>query len=242
MMALAELGSLEEAMGLAGELAPRLEEAGEVNHLLEVRSAQAWALSVRGEPAAAAALGQWIAERAREYARPEMLAIAYPPAAALRVAHGDAPGARAVLAELSKVHSASGWAPYAANLGGAVRAALAAGAPELAAELAGAVQPSHPLQQHAVITARALLAEQRGQHAEAAGLFADAAARWEQFEVPWERAQALLGQGRCLLALRRPAGARQPLTVAREIFASLGAKPVLADACQLLAQATALAG
>jgi len=242
VMALAELGSLEEAMGLAGELAPRLEEAGAVNSLLELRSAQAWALHVRGEPAAAAALGQWIAERAREYARPEMLAIAYPPAAALRVAHGDAPGAITLLAELSTAHSAPGWAPYAANLGEAVRAALAAGAPELAAELAGAVQPGHPLQQHAAVTARALLAEQRGQHAEAAGLFADAAARWEQFEVPWEHAQALLGQGRCLLALGRPAAARQPLTVAREIFASLAAKPVLADARRLLAQATALAG
>jgi class 3 adenylate cyclase/tetratricopeptide (TPR) repeat protein len=239
--ALAELGSLEEAMGLAEELAPRLEQAGDVWTLLEVRSAQARALVVRGEQAAAAALGQWIAERAREIANPQIIAVAYPPAAALRVAHGDASGAIALLVELRDADVAR-TAPYAANLAAAIRAALAAGAPELAAELAGAVQPSHPLQQHAAVTARALLAEQRGQHAEAAGLFADAAARWDQFEVPWEHAQALLGQGRCLLALRKPAGARQPLTVAREIFASLGAKSVLADACQLLAQATELAG
>jgi tetratricopeptide (TPR) repeat protein len=239
--ALAELGSLEEAMGLAEELAPRLEGAGNVNNLLAVRSAQAWALSVRGEHAAAAALGQWIVERAREFARPEVLAIAYPPAAALRLAQGDASGAMALLAELSNANVA--WtAPYAVNLGEAVRAALAVGGPDLAAGLAGAVEPRHPLQQHAAATARALLAEQRGQHAEAAGLFADAAARWERFEVPWEHAQALLGQGRCLLALRKPAGARQLLTVAREIFASLGAKPILADVCQLLAQATTLAG
>ena len=59
--------------------------------LLEVRSAQLWALSVRGEHEAATALGQWIVERAREYANPETLASAYPPAAALRVAQGDAP-------------------------------------------------------------------------------------------------------------------------------------------------------
>ena len=242
VMALSDLGSLEEAMGLAGELAPRLEEAGDVWELVEIRSAQAWALVVRGEHEEAAALGQWIAERAREFARPQILAIAYSPAAALWLAHGDAAGAITLLAELSNAHSAAWTAPYAANLATAVRAALAAGAPELAARLADAVQPRHPLQQHAVITARALLAEQRGQHAEAADMFADAAARWQQFEVPWEHAQALLGQARCLLALGRPAAARQLLTAAREIFASLGAKPVLADSCQLLAQATALAG
>ncbi|MBV9207277.1 MAG: AAA family ATPase [Actinobacteria bacterium] len=239
--ALVELGSLEEAMALAEELAPQLEEAGDVRDLTEVRSAQAWALQVRGEHAAAAALGQWIAERAREYGSPEMLASAYPPAAAVRVAHGDGPGAIALLAELSDPHVARTEA-YAANLAGAVRTALAAGAPGLAAELAGAVQPRYPLQQHAAVTARALLAEQHGQHAEAAALFADAAGRWQRFAVPWERAQALLGQGRCLLALRAPAEARQPLTEARDIFTSLAATPALADAAQLLAQATELTG
>jgi hypothetical protein len=60
--------------------------------------------------------------------------------------------------------------------------------------------------------------------------------------VPWEQAHALLGQGRCLLTLSRPAEAREPLRAARDIFASLGANPVLADANRLLAEATALAG
>jgi class 3 adenylate cyclase/tetratricopeptide (TPR) repeat protein len=239
--ALVELGSLEEAMALAEELAPQLEEAGDVRDLTEVRSAQAWALQVRGEHAAAAALGQWIAKRAREYGSPEMLASAYPSAAVVRVAHGDGPGAIALLAELSDPRTTRTEA-YAANLAGAVRTALAAGAPGLAAELAGAVQPRYQLQQHAAVTARALLAEHHGQHAEAAALFADAAGRWQRFAVPWERAQALLGQGRCLLALRAPAEARQPLTEARDIFASLVAAPALADAAQLLAQATELAG
>ena len=90
-----------------------------------------------------------------------------------------------------------------------------------------------------MVTARALLAEHHGQHAEAAALFADAAGRWEQFEVPWEHAQALLGQGRCLLALRQPAEARQPLRTARDIFTTLGARPALTEVDRLLAQATA---
>jgi class 3 adenylate cyclase/tetratricopeptide (TPR) repeat protein len=236
--ALADLGALEEAVRLADELAPRLEETGSVFTGVEVRSAQLWALSVRGEHEAATALGQWVVQHAREHANPEAVAVAYPPAAALRAAQGDPPGGRALLAELSNAR-ATWTASYAANLGEAVRTALAAGAPGLAADLAGALQPRHPLQQHAVATARALLAEQCGKHAEAAALFADAAARWEQFQVPWEQAQALLGRGRCLLMLARPAEAREPLRTAREIFSSLGARPALADVDRLLAQATA---
>jgi hypothetical protein len=91
-----------------------------------------------------------------------------------------------------------------------------------------------------MVTARALLDEQRGQHAEAATLFTDAAERWDLFEMPWEHAQALLGQGRCLLALARPAQAREPLRTAREVFAALGARPALTEIDRLLAQATAV--
>ena len=239
--ALVELGCLKEAMALAEVLAPQLEKPGNLAILCDVRSAQTRARHVRGEHAAAAVLGQWAAQRAREYGNPEYLAGAYPPAAAVRVANGDGPGAIALLAELSGPHAAR-TEPYAANLADAVRTALAAGAPDLAAELAGAVQPRYPLQQHAAVAARALLAEHDGQHAEAAALFADAAGRWQRFEMPWERAQALLGQGRCLLALHAPAEARQPLTQAQDIFASLAATPALADTAQLLAQATELAG
>jgi tetratricopeptide (TPR) repeat protein len=205
--------------------------------LLKVRSAQLWALHVHGDHEAAAVLGQWVAEHARAYADPEDLAASYPAAAAVRLAQGDPPGARTLLAELSNAHAA--WTnTYAANLATAMRAALAAGAPELAAGLAGALQPRQPLQQHAAVTAQALLAEHHGQHAEAAALFTAAAGRWEKFEVPWERAQALLGQGRCLLSLGQLAEARAPLHTARAIFATLRAKPALADVDRLLAQAT----
>jgi ATP/maltotriose-dependent transcriptional regulator MalT len=192
---------------------------------------------MRGELEAAAALAQRVAERAHQIAHPQVLAFAYPPAAALRVARGDIPGARALLTELSKADPVAASAPYAANLATTTRAALAAGAPGLAARLVSKLEPRHPLEQHAVVTARALLAEQQGRHTEAAGLFADAADRWKKFEMPWERAQALLGHGRCLLALGQPTAA--PLRAARDILATLGAKPALTDADRLLAQATA---
>ena len=143
----------------------------------------------------------------------------------------------ALLTELSKAAAAQ-EANYAANLASAIRTALAAGAPELATGLAAALQPSHPLQQHAAVTAQALLAEHHRQHTEAAALFADAAGRWQKFEVPWEQAQALLGQGRCLLALGQPDEARDPLRTARNIFATLGARPALTETGKLLAQAS----
>ena len=108
------------------------------------------------------------------------------------------------------------------------------------ARLADGLEPVYQLDQHAAMTARALLVQQHGKHSEAEALLAEAAGRWERFEVPWEQAQALLEQGRCLLALGRPTEAGEPLRAARDIFASLGANPVLTEADRLLAQATAL--
>ncbi len=69
----------------------------------------------------------------------------------------------------------------------------------------------------------------------AVGLFQEAAERWEQFGHVPERAYALLGQGRCLKALGDPA-ANRPLTEARELFASMGYKPALAETEALLQQ------
>jgi class 3 adenylate cyclase len=236
--ALADLGSVDEALSLAAELDPRLEQAGDARYLTYLRSIRLRALTIRGEHAAATAVAQWLADHAEHVHNPQDLGEIYPLLAAFRAADGDTSGAKALLAKLGQTSSAHGSPNYAANLPEAVRAALAAAAPELAAQLAAALQPRHPLSQHALITARALLAEHYGQHAQAAGLFADAASRWRQFQMPWEHAQALLGHGRCLLALGQPADASQLLHAAREILVTLRAGPALNDTDRLLAQAT----
>ena len=72
--------------------------------------------------------------------------------------------------------------------------------------------------------------------------FAAAAARWHDFGVPYEEGHALLGQGRCLVALCRAPEAAAPLAAAREIFARLGAKPALAEAEAVLAAASVSPG
>ena len=69
-----------------------------------------------------------------------------------------------------------------------------------------------------------------------------AAQRWHDFGVPYEEAQALLGQGRCLLALGTAEEAAGSLTGAREVFEHLGARPALVETEELLATVARLAG
>ena len=58
------------------------------------------------------------------------------------------------------------------------------------------------------------------------------------FAVVPEKGFALLGQGRCLISLGRP-GYDAPLQEAREIFARLRARPLIAAVDDLLAGAIA---
>ena len=55
-----------------------------------------------------------------------------------------------------------------------------------------------------------------------------------------ERAYALLGQGRCLAALGEPE-AEEPLREARELFASMGFTPAVAEVDGLLGSPEAAA-
>jgi hypothetical protein len=185
----------------------------------------------------------WIQQavaKARDLGEPQYLGGLLALAAIARTAVGEARAAAPLLTELEQVPDVRLTLDYMRSLPDLMRVAIAAGEPELGERLADSLEPVYQLDQHATVTARALLAELHGQDAEAAALFADAAGRWERFEVPWEQAQALLGQSRCLLTLGRSAEAQEPLHAARDIFASLGASPALTDADRLLARATAL--
>ena len=168
-------------------------------------------------------MGRAGGEKAREFGEPQWLTTLLALAAVARAGAGDARGAVTLLTELEQVHNVRHTPEYRPSLPDILRVTIAAGEPGLAARFAAGLTPVHPLDQHVVVTARAQLAEYRGEHCEAAALYADAERRWKKFEMPWERAHAVLGHGRCLLALGRPAGAREALHAAREIFASLGA-------------------
>jgi hypothetical protein len=208
---------------------------------VDLRSAEARIQAHRGE-LSDGGLMDWIQQtvaKARELGESQYLGGLLALAAIARTAVGEAPAAAPLLTELEQVPNVRHTLDYLRSLPDLVRVATAAGEPDLGARLADGLEPVYQLDQHALVTARALLAEHHGQHVEAAVLFADAASRWQQFHMPWERAQALLGHGRCLLALGQPADATQPLHAAREILAALGARPALTDTDRLLAQATA---
>jgi hypothetical protein len=234
-----QCGRVTEALAEAEPLAAHLEATGAVG-LIGVRSVQLRLLAERGDPQVRAADAERLVAVARETAEVQQISTAFAAAARLLVAHGRHDEARALLLELEQTSGVRGDLTFAASLPELVRCGLAVGDPALAARLADGVLPRTPLHEHALCAARAQLAEAGGEHARAATLYAEAAGRWREFGEVSECAYALLGHGRCLFSVGRSA-ARVPLATARELFASLGYKPALAETDALLAQDEAAA-
>jgi class 3 adenylate cyclase len=233
---LAELGRVEDALERVSRLAAAAEARRDTHELIELRAVALAIRLARGEQAVPAEV-DWLVERARANSAADVRTFAFASAAAALVT--DAPErAWALLSELEQVTGSQKTPYYARLLPAMVRTALTAGDPTLAKRLADGLQPHYPLDEHAVCAARAQLAEAAGDRAEAATLYAGAAARWQEFGNVPERAHALLGHGRCLLALG-DAGAEQPLREARDLFASMGYQPALAETEALLEQSAA---
>ena len=87
---------------------------------------------------------------------------------------------------------------------------------------------------HSALTARAVLAEGKGDTERAAELYAKAAEGWAEFGHALERGLALLGRGRCLATLGSMDDAAAPLRAAEAAFARLGAAPLLGETTALL--------
>jgi class 3 adenylate cyclase/tetratricopeptide (TPR) repeat protein len=240
---LLELGRPEEALERAARVASALEASGMTHFLAEVRAAELASRLARGEQAAPGE-ADWLIQTARASGAAESPVFGLAPAAAAALAAEAPEQASALLAEIEQTPGAHETAYYARELPAMVRTALAAGDPELAKRLTDGLDPGYPLEEHALRAAHAQLAEHAGDHPEAAALYADAAARWQQFGNVPEQAHALLGQGRCLIALDEPASepaSEMPLTHARELFESMGYKPALAETEALLTQGEAAA-
>ena len=193
--------------------------------LIELRSVELTTRLALGEPTTAAQ-ADWLVESARASRAVEMIALAHPAAA------GVSEERSALLAELERTPGARASPYYARSLAAMVRTALDARDRQLAERLTGGIELRYPLDEHALGTARAHLAE-HGDHSGAITAYARAAEGWREFGNVPERASALLGQGRCLRALGRPE-AEQPLREARDLFDSMGYKPALAETDALL--------
>jgi class 3 adenylate cyclase len=234
---LVELGRAEEALEHTARLA--LDASGMTHLLTEIRAVELATRLARGEREGASAAADWLAETARAIGAADTVVYALATAASALAADA-AQRACALLAELEHTPGTRETSYYSRQLPAMLRTALAAGDPELATRLADGLESRYPLEEHALCAARAQLAEHAGNHAEAATLYAEAAARWQQFGNVPEHAYALLGQGRCLLALGDRA-AEEPLRQAAELFGSMGYRPALAETEALMAQTTALA-
>jgi tetratricopeptide (TPR) repeat protein len=233
---LAELGHTAEALTDATRLADQHEPAGTID-FVEPRSIQLRLLTECGQHGRAPS-PQPLLKTARDTAQPQIISGAVAAAAGLLSAQGKREQACLLLEELDRIDGTRTTPHFAATLPALVRTALALGRPDLATSLTEGVPPLTPIQEHALTSSQAHLAEAAGRHAEAATLYADAAQQWREFGNVPECAYALLGQGRCLRALGDPA-AEKPLTEARELFASMGYKPALAETEALLQQAQA---
>ena len=230
---LSDLGRTEEALTEASLVAEPLEASGDMAWI-DMRALRLRLLCECGSSERAGDVDELV-EAARETGLPPFIAIALAAAAQAELARGRTEQAAALVRELDDLGTVPAW-----QLRPVVETALALDGPALAERLVGYVEPTEPANRHAVASARARLTEARGDHAAAANLYEEAARAWEEFDTVPGRAYALLGCGRCLHALGR-SEAEQPLRVARELFASMGYRPALAETDALLEQAQAAA-
>jgi tetratricopeptide (TPR) repeat protein len=161
-------------------------------------------------------------------------------AALIQARSGDESSALGLVREFERKTGLA--SPYRARyLPDVVRIVCAAGEPDYGSRLLvpeGDV--SFARDRHAVVTAQAIVMEATGEVEQSVALYNDAARRWSEYGFLLEEGQALLGAGRCLIALGRPSVAAAPLHRARQIFTTLGAKPLLDETDGHLEQTTAL--
>src|SRR6266540_2869741 len=235
-----ELGDWELVADDARQLAARAEASRAQAPLLEARATQARILAYQGRLEQAAELADSDLAVAREYGRHEGLFIGLGLAALIEVERrGGRERAAALLRELVDLSFSPNDAYYVAAVPELVRTALAARQPAIAERMLEGVEPITPRHEYALQTARALLAEAGGELEQAASLYAQAAEQWQHLGVLPELAQALLGEGRCLLALGSSDAATR-LESAHELLRALGARPLNAEADELLGKALAL--
>jgi len=227
---LLDLGRWDEAVDSADALIAWERDHGG-QYLSEMaHQIKATVLLWRGEVDAARVLARDFLPRARAIDDLQLLVPALAVAAGVEQAAGDHTAARGLLQEVQRLvgeRDGGRWylGQHVAEL---VRVCLAVGERATAETLADRAHDGVARNRHGLLTARAALAEAEGALDQAAQAYDEAAARWADYGHQLERARALLGAGRCLLALGQPAG-RQRLRDAHTALTALHAGPLLAE-------------
>jgi class 3 adenylate cyclase/tetratricopeptide (TPR) repeat protein len=231
LVPLLDLGRWDEAVDTADALiAWERDHGGE--YLSEMASqVKARVLLWRGELQAARTLARAFLPRAREIDDLQLLVPALATAAAVEQAAGEHAAARALVEEVQRVVGDRGGGRWylGQHVAELVRVCVAVGQRATAEALAAQAHDGVARSRHGLLAARAALAEADGAREEAAQRYEEAAACWAGYGHQLERARALLGAGRCLVALGRPEG-RVRLQSARTLLATLNAERLLAEA------------
>jgi class 3 adenylate cyclase/tetratricopeptide (TPR) repeat protein len=178
-----------------------------------------------------------ILPRAREIGDGQVLVPTFRVAALGRMARGDEAGAVDLVRELDELlRDRPG--PRSWILNGAARVCLAAEEAGLLRSLIDQGVEYLTRDRNSMASARATLAEIEGDHERAWAGYQDVADRWEAFPAVLEHGLALMGVGRCLLALGGRSQGTERLRAARERFSALKAALMVAEVDDLLARAT----
>jgi class 3 adenylate cyclase/tetratricopeptide (TPR) repeat protein len=228
-----ELGEWDEVLRLGAEVAEAARRSGSGYDEVWAEADRARVLAFR-QGAAARQFCESVLERARPLENAPPVLQAALAAALTRLAAGDRPGTSALVREVLDMTRGDAEV-RAGELPALSRLAVAAGADDLARELLEGMK-DHRLERYrlALMSARAILDEARGELQVALDTYDEAAGAWARWGNAVERAYALLGSGRCLIGLGRPEEARDRLGAARTMFARLGAGQALTELDALL--------
>jgi tetratricopeptide (TPR) repeat protein len=236
-----DLGRWDELLALADEMRAEAEARtwSQITSFSEI--ARAKVLFHRGAIEEARTASATNMPKAREVDDPQLVIPALELQALIEEGSGNGAEAVRALEEVERITADT--SPLVLSGGThCIPVACRAGDPALGRRLAD-VNPAMPGRQACVVAhGRAAIAEAEERLDDAATGFADAAARWAAYGSVVDQGLALIGQGRCLVALGREQEAVEPLQAARAILAGFGAVRSLAESDDLLAQATARAG
>lgn len=241
VLCLYDLGRWDEVLAVAAEIEAEGRARSWTQPVSYALPPRVQVLALRGLLADAARVVTEALPAARQVGDPQLMIPMLQALAQVELRRNDSAAVVEALGEIDQITSRTTGliGSFAADV---VRLAVASGDLDLARRLLKANPGLPGRSENIVVTGQALLADAEGRPEDALAGFRDAVERWTAHGHVVERGQALLGVGRCLVAIGRVGEAADPLREARDMFAGLGAKLLVAEADDLLAQTTARAG
>jgi tetratricopeptide (TPR) repeat protein len=232
-----DLGKWDEVVETADHVAKWSRANGEQYFAVLADSMKARVRLFRGALDGAAAISTALLAPARDISDQQVLVPVLSVAALTEHARGNDPAALQHVADVLHVTKEAAW-QRAVHVTDLVHVAVSCQEISLGQEMLEGIEMS-PLRHHlSALSSRAMLEEARGNIRQAAELYLEVTEGWRGYGFTLEEGRALLGGGRCLLALGKTEGIGQ-LEAARRAFEQLKAKPLVVEAEQRLADARA---